>query len=375
MSGSLWVKGPGLEFVAEDHVWALKAFVNQIAGDITGIATRVRFHASQLGEDPWANTPVEALKSVGFDIEALALDATWLSGALDAYAKTMASQEAARARVLGAPTESVIAMGLVMALAPDQRVNLREADIPLVAGLFLGDDFTPDDVQVWQVSPGNNSPVGQATSVEERIQRIPAHGPPIRIERYNQGDGTYVTEVFIAGTKDWGVGQTAQPFDLESNVALVAGVTASSLVAVEMAMRRSGVRPGDRVTFVGHSQGGLVAARLAESGKYKTTGLVSAGAPLGSSPITGDYPALVISHTDDVVPILAGQTEHQAGWQFERHSGGRLGDVFTAHSLEAYAETARAIDESRAATQWGDWSGSDHTTTPAVFDAKRSSVS
>ena len=372
MTSSLWVKGPGLEFVAEDHVWALKAFVNQIAGDISGIATRVKYHASQLRDDVWANTPVGELKSVGADIEALALDATWLSGALDTYAKTMATQEAARARVLGAPTEGVIALGLLLALAPHQRVTIAEADIPRVAGVFLGDDFAPDDVEVWQVGSGNHSPVGQATSVEERIARIPEQGPPIRIERYDQGDGTYQTEVFIAGTKDWGVGNTAQPFDLESNLALVAGVTASSLLAVEMAMRRSGVRPGDRVTFVGHSQGGLVAARLAESGKYRTTGLVTAGAPLGSSPIKGDYPAFVISHTDDVVPILAGQTEHQAGWQFERHSGGRPGDVLTAHSLEAYAETARTIDESRAAPQWGDWSGSGRTATPAVFDAKRS---
>ena len=375
MSGSLWVKGPGLEFVAEDHVWALRAFVHQVAGEIAGIATRVRYHASHLGDDLWSNTPVAALTSVGSEIEALAVDATWLTGALETYAKTMASQEAARARVLGAPAERLIALGVLMALAPHQRIGVGEADIPLVARIFMGEDFIPDDVVVWQVGPGTTSTVRQATSVEERILRIPTNGPPIRIERYNQGDGTFHTEVFIAGTKDWGIGHTAQPFDLESNLALVAGVTASSLLAVEMAMKRSGVRPGDRVTFVGHSQGGLVASRLAESGKYRTTGLVSAGAPLGSSPITGDYPAVVISHTDDVVPLLAGQTEHQAGWQFERHSGGRPGDVFTAHSLEAYRETARAIDESKAGALWGDWSGSHQTTTPAVFEAKRAGMS
>ena len=375
MSNVLWVRGPGREFVAEDHVWALNAFLRLVANDIADVAWSVRHHAQYLEQDAWWGIPVADVSAVGRDIEMLAADATWIVEALSRYAHSTAAHEAARARVFGAPAERLVALALLLALKPGAEMAVGEADIPLVAGLLLGDNFEPDDVLVWQVPGGAPNTVTQATGVEERIRRIPREGAPIRVERYAMGDGTFQTEVFIAGTKNWGVGQTAQPFDLESNLALVAGVSASSLVAVEMAMRRSGVKAGDRVTFVGHSQGGVIATRLAESGRYTTTGLVTAGAPLGSTPVGGDYRSLVISHTDDVVPRLAGQAGPHSGWHIERHSGGRPGDIQGAHSLERYTETARVMDASRAADQWGDWSGAGRETKPELFDAKRVGVS
>lgn len=374
MSTALWVKGPGFEFVAEDHVWALNAFVRGIAQEIQGVAQSVAHHAQYLQQDVWSGLPVAEVSALGQEIGGLATDALWLADALSQYANSTAAHEHARARVVGAPAERLVALAILLAMKPTTPMAVGEADIPLVARLLLGEDFEPDDVSVWQVPGLAGSTVVQATGVEQRIERIPTSGAPIRIERYDTGDGGFATEVFIAGTKDWGVGQTAQPFDLESNFALVAGVSASSLIAVEMAMKRSGVRPGDRVTFVGHSQGGVIATRLAESGRYHTTGLVTAGAPSGSSPVRGDYQALVISHTDDVVPRLAGQSEPQGGWHIQRHSGGIPGDVAGAHSLERYVETARVMDASKAADQWGDWSGSGHETEPTVYAASRVGV-
>lgn len=375
MSTGLWVTGPGREFVAEDHIWALNAFVRGVAHEIAQVAQSVTHHAQYLEQDVWSGIPVAEVSAVGRDIDAVAADATWLAEALSQYGHNTAAHEQSRARVLGAPAERLIALALVLAIKPGTPMALGEADIPLVAGLVLGDDFEPDDVSVWQVPGIEASTVVQATGLEQRIQRIPTEGAPIRIERYDRGDGSFATEVFIAGTQEWGIGQTAEPFDLESNFALIAGVTSSSLMAVEMAMKRSGVRPGDRVTFVGHSQGGVIATRLAESGRYHTTGLVTAGAPMGSSPVTGDYQALVISHTDDVVPRLAGQTEFHGGWHIERHSGGTPGDVVGAHSLERYVETARVMDASKAADQWGDWAGSGLKTQPALFTSQRVGLS
>lgn len=371
MSTGLWVTGPGGEFVAEDHVWALNAFVLGISQDIAKVAQSVTHHAQYLEQDVWADTSAAEVRAVATEIHALVADATWLARALSQYAHRTAAHEQARARVLGAPAERLIALALVLAVKPTTRIAVGEADIPLVAGLLLGNDFEPDDVAVWQVPGRGRSTVLQATGVEQRVARIPTEGASIRIERYESGDGSFATEVFIAGTKEWGRGQTAEPFDVESNFALVAGVTSSSVMAVEMAMKRLGVRPGDRVTFVGHSQGGVIATRLAESGRYNTTGLVTVGAPMGLSPVTGDYQALVIAHTDDVVPRLAGQTDHQAGWQIERHSGGRPGDVVGAHSLERYIETARVMDASKAADHWGDWAGSGRETRPALFTSQR----
>ena len=61
---------------------------------------------------------------------------------------------------------------------------------------------------------------------------------------------------------------TDEPWDLTSNVTGVAGLDAGSLRATELAMHDAGIRPDDEVQFVGFSQGGLVAARLAASGEW-----------------------------------------------------------------------------------------------------------
>ena len=38
------------------------------------------------------------------------------------------------------------------------------------------------------------------------------------------GEGQPHSEVYIAGTNDWGVGSSPDPFDMQSNIALVAGL-------------------------------------------------------------------------------------------------------------------------------------------------------
>ena len=102
--------------------------------------------------------------------------------------------------------------------------------------------------------------------------------------------------MFIAGTNDWSLHSTDSAFDMSSNLALVAGVQAASLIATERAMADAGVTRNDRVVFVGHSQGGAVAATLAESGRYDTAGLFTVGAPTGTLPVTGSYPSLTVEH-------------------------------------------------------------------------------
>jgi hypothetical protein len=68
--------------------------------------------------------------------------------------------------------------------------------------------------------------VVQASSVEERIRRIPPSHTPIRIERYSEDGGRISTEVFIAGTSDWGVVQLDQA--TQQNAALVEEASAAA---------------------------------------------------------------------------------------------------------------------------------------------------
>lgn len=213
------------------------------------------------------------------------------------------------------------------------------------ARLLLG-DFDPGQVAVTGVGVGHS--VEAAQSMAERISRIPDTATPIRIERFELPGGETHTDVYIAGTDDWSVGAGSSPFDMESNLALVAGVGAASVAATSQAMRLAGVKPGDSVSFFGHSQGGAVAVTLAESGVYATRGVVTVGSPTGTLPVRGSYPALTIEHTNDVVPALGGHRLPTNATVVRVDSGHHPGDFLGAHSRHSYRDTAARIDSSVA---------------------------
>jgi hypothetical protein len=213
------------------------------------------------------------------------------------------------------------------------------------AALLLGDHHSAAVTVTRVEGPAS---VAGAQSMAERIARIPGTQTPIRIERFELPGGLSHAEVYIAGTDEWSVGSGDSPFDMESNLALVAGIGAASVVATTQAMRLAGVRPGDSVSFVGHSQGGAVAITLAESGVYSTKSLVTVGSPSGTLPVRGNYPALVVEHTDDVVPSLGGERLATNATVILADSGQGPFDVVGAHSREGYLHTARRIDSSRA---------------------------
>ncbi|MGA0848290.1 MAG: hypothetical protein ACO3PY_06785, partial [Pontimonas sp.] len=102
-------------------------------------------------------------------------------------------------------------------------------------------------------------------------------------------------------------------------------------------MAQAGVKPGERVTFTGHSQGGIIAARLAESGRYRTTGLLVVGSPTGTLSVKGDYPAIALRHSDDVVPRLGGSDRGSGFLTIERKSGSGVGNIAGAPGRTGYA--------------------------------------
>jgi len=98
----------------------------------------------------------------------------------------------------------------------------------------------PHRLEVTAVTGAKVGAVQRGTNIADRVGRIPDGETPIRIERYVSALGHTETDVYLAGTQEWSVGTSAEPFDMESNLALVAGVSAASMVAVEAAMRKSG---------------------------------------------------------------------------------------------------------------------------------------
>lgn len=366
----LWITGPYGLYVAEDHVLALADVLARVATECAE-AARVLGGLAPPAEDPWASVGWEVVARHARRVADLGGEATRLARALWSYARASADQERARVATFAAPRERLFAAAVAGMTGNRPTLEWEKWGVPLAAGSILGPYQSLAGVRVYPWNLGPSTPVSQAATLEERILRIPPSHTPIRIERYADDGGLVSTEVFIAGTSDWGVGDTSNPFDLESNIALVAGMTSASWVAVEMAMKRSGVRPGDRVTFVGHSQGGLIAARLAESGRYTTTGLITVGAPLGGTPVHGDYPAVSLSHTDDLVPPLGGRVEPTRGIGVSRHSGAAPGAVADAHSVERYAATAAELDRSPARTHIPGFPRSGATTQPSYFRATR----
>ncbi|MEX2441494.1 MAG: hypothetical protein WD400_02480 [Pontimonas sp.] len=282
-------------------------------------------------------------------------DVSWLRRSLVAYTQQVAEQERWRSRLWDSSRDHWT-RALVWSVFGQQGVRGGSADAALddaAEALRQVDQPYHPTVSTWEVD--RREGVGISQGVAERIARIPEGSNPVRVERYATPEGGFHTEVFVSGTRTWSLGETTDPFDVRSNLALVAGAPAAATMVTERAMRSAGVRPGDGVTFVGHSQGGAVAATLAESGRYHTRGLITIGAPVGSQPVTGDYPALRIQHRDDVVADLAGRALVGQQTVVLADSGAAVGDVSGAHSRDRYFQTATRIDLSwgEALSWWG----------------------
>lgn len=275
-------------------------------------------------------------------------DVSWMRGALHSYTEQVAWQEGWRRQVFEGPRNTLVAMWVRGALVGPAALGDADRDGSLIddaaADLHRASGVEGLATTIHQVGPTTQADLSQG--VAQRIARIPEQNAPIRIERYELADGSSHTEVFIAGTRTWDPRDQSDPFDIHSNLALVGGGASAAVAATTQALSAAGVRPGDRVVFVGHSQGGAVAQALAESGRYRTQALITAGAPLGGEPVRGDYPALRIEHSDDVVPQLAGRRQEGQQTVVTTDSAAPLLDLKAAHSRENYLATAKRIDDS-----------------------------
>jgi hypothetical protein len=125
-------------------------------------------------------------------------------------------------------------------------------------------------------------------------------------------DGSRRAIVDITGTKSWDPLPTRDVTSLTTNGRALVGERTAYEQGVLAAMHRAGVRAGDPVMLVGHSQGGMVAVTAARdavaSGDFNVTHVVTAGAPIGLT--VGALPrsveVLALENARDVVPHLDG---------------------------------------------------------------------
>lgn len=165
------------------------------------------------------------------------------------------------------------------------------------------------------------------------------------IERHDTpGTGRPTWSVVVKGTQEWLPG-TSNPKDMQSNLALVGRVPADEEAAIVWALSQSGAQPGDAVEFVGHSQGGIVAASLAASPAitehYTVAGVVTAGSPISGIELDETTPVLAFENTDDIVPALDGQTTRTSSTRMTVYSTGEG----SPHDLDGYIVDAENAEK------------------------------
>lgn len=183
----------------------------------------------------------------------------------------------------------------------------------------------------------------------------------VRVTGIPQPDGGWAWVVDVPGTRSFDPRAGSDPYDMTSNVLLVAGERTRTMQAVvdalEDARRRTGDTGPPRVMLTGHSQGGLTAAALAADPGLRrrlgVTHVVTSAAPVARLDIPQDVSVLSLEHTQDLVPGLEGaDNPDRASWvTVERSIADELGAdgrATQAHDNGLYADTARMVDASDA---------------------------
>ena len=183
------------------------------------------------------------------------------------------------------------------------------------------------------------------------LTEAPGGSGTVEVQTIRAADGSVRHVVYLPGTDDLATtpwSQDADVRDLGTNLLLVSGDDNAYQQGVLDALQQAGVRPGEPVALVGHSQGGMVAAAIASQGSpYTVTHVVTAGSP--TAHLDGFPPGthvLSLENHGDVVPLLDGEdnpdSAEQVTVRFDDGAAGVVGD----HDLGHYAGGALAVQAS-----------------------------
>ncbi|PRY59361.1 PGAP1-like protein [Knoellia remsis] len=176
-----------------------------------------------------------------------------------------------------------------------------------------------------------------------------------RVIEIPAADGSTTWLVQVPGTRGGIESGGEDPLDWTSNVSLMLRSTAASKATVEQALAQAqGGRAGprDRVVIAGYSQGGLVAAALASdpafTRRHRVTQILTAGSPIDAFPIPDATAVLALQHRGDPMPQFdVAPPPVRRNWTTVLASPARgpsPDDVFAAHELTQYAQTAVEAD-------------------------------
>jgi len=178
--------------------------------------------------------------------------------------------------------------------------------------------------------------------VATRLRLLSNSGQPVvRIEQYRFGEHSRFI-VYIPGTQNLSLKTTSNPFDMRSNLLLLAGGRSAASRATELALRRSGVSAQDEVMLVGHSQGGLIALDLAKRSAsglvpYQVEHVVTFGTPAGLNEASTLPNVVSFENRADAVPKLE-LRENPSEKNWLTLEGAVLKNPIDAHRMESYEQ-------------------------------------
>lgn len=179
----------------------------------------------------------------------------------------------------------------------------------IISLLFKGNTLTVTQMHPAKSTIGASHSISDALANEAKLASA-ADIPycTVAVQKYQDLDGTVRWLVIIPGTQthlDAAIGWS-------QNIELMSSrneqrMSAESTRLVLQAMKESGIKKGDHVCMVGHSQGGIVAATIA-SGKtgYCIDHIVTAGSPIANHPIPSSTWVTSVENRGELVSRLDG---------------------------------------------------------------------
>jgi hypothetical protein len=188
-----------------------------------------------------------------------------------------------------------------------------------------------------------------------RDENTTGGGVDLRFVTVTRADGSVGRSVIvdITGSKDWSITKrgnlnVANP---GTNLTALGNHVTSYELGVLKALKASGVRADEPIMLVGHSQGGIIAARLAadlrNSRDFKVTHLLTAGAPVGLIDVPPQVQVLSLENRRDVVPELdAAENLRRSNWTTVTVDRGGTGLGERHYLRTAYLPGAADVDAS-----------------------------
>ena len=175
----------------------------------------------------------------------------------------------------------------------------------------------------------------------------------IRIDSYKKGDQKLFV-VYVPGTRAKTVLPNSDPFDIGAAIgALADPERAASHEAVLDAIKHERIGAGDKVVFVGYSQGGTVAGEIAAGHrKLDVDAVITFGAPVAHLKFSPTLPVISLEHGNDVVPAISGAVNPVTeNWLTAvRDVPLAVGESsLHAHRIDEYVETAKLLDQDQSA--------------------------